>query len=157
MTSEPLSCEVCAANQHKYKCPKCLIKYCCLACFKSHKEHLCEERKSKQETEKEEKAQVALSASSSSYSRTGDHQFEETDDIVQQELLDKLGENDKLKELLKNPHLQSILRHANSTDLPENVMRDAMQEPIFLEFADTCLRTVEPEKYNDDDEMDFEL
>jgi len=155
MTSEPLSCEVCAANRHKYKCPKCIIKYCCLACFKSHKEQLCEERQLKQETEKEEKAQVTLSGPLVVPSPHVEHPFEETEDIIQQDILDKLGQNEKLKQMLENPHLQTILRHANSTDLPEEVMRDAMQEPIFLEFADTCLRTVDPARYAG--EMDVEL
>merc|ERR1712218_90992 len=114
----------------------------------------------RQQKEKEDrdKATVALSIpeDAPSYIRTGE-QFDDTEDIVQQELLDKLSEKEKLKEMLENPHLQTILRHANSTDLPEKVMRDAMQEPIFLEFADTCLRAVEPDKYADEAEMDYEL
>jgi hypothetical protein len=30
-------CEVCSQNQFKYKCPRCLIKTCCLYCVKKHK------------------------------------------------------------------------------------------------------------------------
>jgi hypothetical protein len=30
-------CEVCTQNQFKYKCPRCLIKTCCLFCVKKHK------------------------------------------------------------------------------------------------------------------------
>jgi hypothetical protein len=42
-TSEPivldvLKCEVCQVNNHKYKCPRCEIKTCCLYCCKKHKE-----------------------------------------------------------------------------------------------------------------------
>ena len=30
-------CEVCGSNLAKYKCPKCLMQTCCLACVKLHK------------------------------------------------------------------------------------------------------------------------
>ncbi|GBL62296.1 hypothetical protein AVEN_17821-1 [Araneus ventricosus] len=30
-------CEVCQKSASKYKCPVCLIKFCCVACFKTHK------------------------------------------------------------------------------------------------------------------------
>jgi len=30
-------CEVCSQNKFKYKCPRCLIKSCCLFCVKKHK------------------------------------------------------------------------------------------------------------------------
>ena len=29
-------CEVCSKDEWKYKCPKCVIRYCSLDCFKSH-------------------------------------------------------------------------------------------------------------------------
>lgn len=31
------SCEICNANESKYKCPKCGLRYCSLACYKPHK------------------------------------------------------------------------------------------------------------------------
>lgn len=30
-------CGICSENQAKYKCPKCIVEYCSLACFKSEK------------------------------------------------------------------------------------------------------------------------
>lgn len=33
-------CEVCAANDAKYTCPKCEVKTCCLSCLKIHKKEL---------------------------------------------------------------------------------------------------------------------
>ena len=35
-------CEVCDDNYSKYKCPKCLVRYCSLGCYKSHKENKCQ-------------------------------------------------------------------------------------------------------------------
>ena len=33
-----IMCEVCASNMPKYKCPKCFLQTCCLACVKLHKQ-----------------------------------------------------------------------------------------------------------------------
>ena len=30
-------CQMCGQHQHKYKCPKCLMATCSLACIKDHK------------------------------------------------------------------------------------------------------------------------
>eukprot|EP00122_Pirum_gemmata_P018366 Pgem_evm1s17197 len=34
-------CGVCNEQEFKYKCPKCKLRYCSLACFKIHKETPC--------------------------------------------------------------------------------------------------------------------
>ena len=33
-----INCQVCKVNPSRYKCPKCVIKYCSLSCFQSHKQ-----------------------------------------------------------------------------------------------------------------------
>lgn len=43
------ACSVCNDETPKYKCPKCRVAYCSIACCKSHKEQGCQ-----QETKKEE-------------------------------------------------------------------------------------------------------
>ena len=47
--------------------------------------------------------------------------------------------------MLSNPHLRSFLSHLDTTHNPRGFMRHAMQEPIFLEFADLCLKILHPE------------
>ncbi|KAK8479696.1 hypothetical protein V6N13_131788 [Hibiscus sabdariffa] len=42
-------CQVCNQAQSKYKCPSCLVPYCSLACFKTHKETPCVKPESTQE------------------------------------------------------------------------------------------------------------
>nr|XP_027093782.1 uncharacterized zinc-finger protein C4F10.19c isoform X2 [Coffea arabica] len=37
----PKICQVCDDAQSKYKCPRCLVPYCSLVCFKKHKEIPC--------------------------------------------------------------------------------------------------------------------
>ncbi len=49
--------------------------------------------------------------------------------------------------MLENPHLQQMLLRLDKTNTPHLEIQNAMQEPIFTELADACLRVVEPEKY----------
>jgi hypothetical protein len=48
-----------------------------------------------------------------------------------------------LKEMLENPHLKTIIEELATCTNPAKKMEKSMQEPLFLEFADECLETVE--------------
>ena len=50
-------CGVCGQNGHKYKCPRCGVLYCGIACFQSHKSGQCNEEFAKDCVEEELKAQ----------------------------------------------------------------------------------------------------
>jgi hypothetical protein len=50
----------------------------------------------------------------------------------------------QLQNLLANPHLRDLLLAVDSSPNAANVIEAAMQEPIFLEFADVCLSLVDP-------------
>jgi hypothetical protein len=60
------------------------------------------------------------------------------------EVLSKLGDNEELKTLLQNPHLRDFLSHVNATHNPRGFMKIAMREPLFVEFADACLKVLHP-------------
>lgn len=49
--------------------------------------------------------------------------------------------------MLDNPHLQDELLRVDSSENPGKDVHKAMLEPIFGEFADECLKIVEPEKH----------
>lgn len=68
----------------------------------------------------------------------------ESEDRVPQEFLDRITDSHKLLRLLENPHLRAFLSNLNSTENPSKSMENAMKEPLFLEFADECLKVVEP-------------
>lgn len=44
---------------------------------------------------------------------------------------------------LENPHLRSLMTNLVSSPSPAKDMDRAMKEPIFLEFADQCLKVVD--------------
>ncbi|XP_065332417.1 zinc finger HIT domain-containing protein 3 [Cloeon dipterum] len=133
MKYEKKICVICGAKDSKYKCPTCRVPYCSVACCKNHKNSdVC-----KPPQEEAEIAAPQPSAQMTSYEYP-------TDDTVPPELLERLGESDKLKALLSNPHLHTILTNINSINSPEAAMEEAMQEPLFMEFADVCMRMVDP-------------
>jgi len=59
------------------------------------------------------------------------------------------GQSEELKGLLENPHLRELLRSVDAADSKAEVMRAAMQEPLFVEFSDTCLKVVENDEYQE--------
>lgn len=106
-------------------------------CFKKHKATECDElTKQKQESAPkfiEDKNPEKL-------------MVYETIDTIPAERLEKLKDSEELKELLKNPHLRNYLQEINGAIKPWNAMKLAMQEPLFLEFADVCLKLVQEEE-----------
>uniref|UniRef100_UPI003AAE0343 zinc finger HIT domain-containing protein 3 isoform X3 n=1 Tax=Centroberyx gerrardi TaxID=166262 RepID=UPI003AAE0343 len=56
------------------------------------------------------------------------------------------GQSEGLKDLLCNPHLRQLLRSIDNADSKQDAMKAAMQEPLFVEFSDQCLKIVENEE-----------
>lgn len=54
-----------------------------------------------------------------------------------------IGQSKELRELLCNPHLRELLESIDSADSKYDAMKVAMQEPLFTEFSDQCLKIVE--------------
>ena len=48
--------------------------------------------------------------------------------------------------MLKNKHLQQMIKGIDSSPDPENVLHESMQIPLFTEFVDVCLGLLEPEE-----------
>lgn len=53
------------------------------------------------------------------------------------------GQSKELRDLLCNPHLRQLLESIDSADSKYDAMKVAMQEPLFTEFSDQCLKIVE--------------
>lgn len=53
------------------------------------------------------------------------------------------GQSKELRDLLCNPHLRQLMCSVDSADSKYDAMKAAMQEPLFVEFADQCLKIVE--------------
>lgn len=128
---EAKSCEVCLSNQHKNKCPCCLTKYCSVACFKVHKDsNICKSKS------------VQAGSNSKVLQNVDIDEERDSEDVVPKQVLERLGTNKHLRDLLVNPHLRDILLEVDTSTDVQKVIDMAMHEPIFLEFADVCLETV---------------
>ncbi|XP_075024508.1 glucosaminyl-phosphatidylinositol-acyltransferase PIGW isoform X4 [Calonectris borealis] len=126
----PRPCGVCgAAGAAKYRCPRCAAAYCSVPCCRTHKERCTPEPKREQERERAAAGQVFPGGPN----RGGQH----------------AGESEELRSLLLNPHLRQLLLTVDQAEDKSSLMKKYMQEPLFVEFADCCLRIVEPpEKEN---------
>ncbi|XP_076792235.1 zinc finger HIT domain-containing protein 3 isoform X2 [Arvicanthis niloticus] len=74
---------------------------------------------------------------------------DEEEDRVSLQNLKNLGESETLRSLLLNPHLRQLMIGLDQGDNKAKLMRACMQEPLFVEFADCCLRIVEPSQNRD--------
>ena len=54
--------------------------------------------------------------------------------------------------MLHNKHLREMIKEIDSSQEPGKILTSAMQIPIFTEFVDECLKTIEPQ---DETKMDL--
>ncbi|XP_040613388.1 zinc finger HIT domain-containing protein 3-like [Mesocricetus auratus] len=74
---------------------------------------------------------------------------DEEEDRVYLQNLKNLGESATLRSLLLNPHPRQLMVNLDQGDNKAKLMKACMQEPLFVEFADRCLRIVEPSRNRD--------
>ncbi|XP_044730549.1 zinc finger HIT domain-containing protein 3 [Chrysoperla carnea] len=129
-----VNCTVCDQNTGKYKCPVCRAQYCSVPCCKKHKEENC---KPNQITEKNETVETTTKESQKKPEFV-------TEDTVPNELLERLRESKKLKEMFKVSDLKKLLNYVDKSDNPYKDVQTAMRDPLFTEFVDECLKIVDP-------------
>jgi hypothetical protein len=123
----------------KYKFHFIFTFSCSLVCYKEHKSD-CDAKKL---------SNADYSFFIDTTSNSGKPQRIFIDDEAEEaelpvEVLSKLGDSEELKTLLQNPHLRDFLSHVNATHNPKGFMKIAMREPLFVEFADACLKVLHP-------------
>ncbi|KAM7231525.1 hypothetical protein CapIbe_016286 [Capra ibex] len=140
-------CVVCL-EKPKYRCPACRMPYCSLPCFRKHKEQ-CKPATGPVE----KKIRSALTAVTQKPVENEDDDddsvadflnSDEEEDRVSLQTLKNLGESAALRSLLLNPHLRRLMVDLDQAGDKAELMRACMREPLFVEFADCCLRIVEP-------------
>ncbi|XP_067394228.1 zinc finger HIT domain-containing protein 3 [Emydura macquarii macquarii] len=133
----------------RYRCPGCRARYCSVPCYKQHKEQCVPNQDQAVKTLLTDTASLFRGVKSeedegSPWSvddiLTGDDEV----DRVPLQKLKLLGESKELRTLLLNPHLQQLLLTVDQATEKNSLLKMYMQEPLFVEFADCCLRVVEP-------------
>ncbi|TTG47512.1 Zinc finger HIT domain-containing protein 3 [Bagarius yarrelli] len=146
-------CVICSEKIPKYRCPVCRIRYCSLGCFKKHKnDDTCQPVKD---------TTLPAPCPASCQNRaaepfTDDDLLDEDSqsDRVPLHKLQLLGASKDLMNLLQNPHLRNLMLNVDSAENKAQAMKQAMQEPLFVELAEHCLQVIEPTEIqaNDDDD-----
>ncbi|XP_076867805.1 zinc finger HIT domain-containing protein 3 [Brachyhypopomus gauderio] len=150
-------CGVCIDQIPKYRCPVCRVRYCSLGCFKKHKnDDSCQPIKdTTPPASPDETPFPDIRHSGAEQPWTVDDLLDEDNqsDRVPLQRLQQLGESKALMNLLQNPHLRQVMMEVDSAQDKDKAMKKAMQEPLFVEFADQCLQIMEPtEKVEETDD-----
>ncbi|XDV21589.1 hypothetical protein PO909_026666 [Leuciscus waleckii] len=143
-------CGVCSEHVPKYRCPACRIRYCSVGCFKRHKDD-----DSCHPIKQPDPASISRTPVSSAEQPWIVEDLLDEDshtDKVPLQKLQQLGDSEALKDLLRNPHLRQLMMSVDSAGNKAKAMKDAMQEPLFVEFADQCLKIIEPTQTDSVDE-----
>nr|CAG4641369.1 EOG090X0JQ4 [Eulimnadia texana] len=127
-------CEICERANFKYKCPKCLKKYCSLPCYKIHSEVSCIKPTNCPAAETKTLNDDPIAERKYDFT---------TEDTVPIEKLRELDNNEEMRACLANPHVRKMLNDLVHSSDVEKSMQDAMREPIFLELANACLKVVQ--------------
>ncbi|NXB30909.1 ZNHI3 protein, partial [Eulacestoma nigropectus] len=141
----PGPCGECGAGgAARYRCPRCRSAYCSVPCCRAHRERCAPD------SPREAAGQGPSPGPAHSPCSLEDVLGEEDEqDRVPPQKLQLLGESEELRDLLLNPHLRQLLLTIDQAQDKSSLVRKFMQEPLFVEFADCCLRIVEPpEKEN---------
>lgn len=129
------SCEVCDQAPSKYKCPKCRLQYCSLACYKVHTANAdkCSQLAAKRASASTP-SEPAPPTSKPQQVKTSPY---EDDILLSDSVLAALRHNPDLANLLRDPRLQEQIRHVdmNGAEALDKLMKDEE----FVRFADACL------------------
>lgn len=144
-------CCVCAEQAPKYRCPGCRLRYCSVPCCKKHKEECVPKSKPVPEAPFPEISSTFRDYTQPEREENGVYTEgilgeDDESDKVPLEKLKLLGESKEMKDLLLNPHLAQLLLTIDKAEGKASVMKKYMQEPLLVEFADCCLKIVEPPK-----------
>ncbi|KAM6164503.1 zinc finger HIT domain-containing protein 3 isoform 1-T1 [Rhynchocyon petersi] len=145
-------CVVCLGKP-KYRCPGCRVPYCSVTCFRKHKEQCNPETRP---VKKKRNSSFPIKTTKPEENKGDDESSiadflnsDEEEDRVSLRNLKNLGDSALLRNLLLNPHLRQLMVNLDQGVDKAKLMRAYMQEPLFVEFADCCLKIVEPHQNGD--------
>ncbi|XVF32264.1 hypothetical protein REPUB_Repub17cG0066900 [Reevesia pubescens] len=152
-------CQVCNQAQSKYKCPSCLVPYCSLACFKTHKETPCTKPESTKEksgstsnavttsvkpesTNDAETPSLKPESSEQRSTTSPGYQVErklkvdDPSEVLQILQMQAIASSSEVREALKDEHLQKLISDIDSSPDAMNELDKAMGVDVFRIFSD---------------------
>ena len=144
---KPRKCRVCKQQQSKYKCPKCFLPYCSVACNHTHRE-TCTLLETPPSALEQVKPELKEPLPERLVTGPDDEEFEsDSPDFIPLEKLRLLEHNPILKELLKDGQLKEMIERCNRAENKGEEISKLMKSDLFVKFANVCLETVDSENY----------
>lgn len=155
-TKKKLTCSQCQEEEPKYKCPKCRIPYCSIACCRAHKGQGCEEKKQqmKQETKSKYLPSDTLLRDPLENAIQRRKQVSEEEDLpegwkITKEMMDKMDNCDWLRTELEDGGLRQVIlqvcdspntvAYGQKTHQELAIERAKAKYPNFERFMDKLL------------------
>ncbi|KAJ1804648.1 hypothetical protein LPJ75_005531 [Coemansia sp. RSA 2598] len=144
-------CTVCNEAEAKYKCPRCGSGYCSVACYKVHKTEPCaplekngtgnQQPQTQQHTIRgpDRPSSATSSLSTIANAPIADDEDEEAKHRLGAEDLEKLQRCDRVKELLANPEIRSLMDAVRNDQNPIEAIRILRQRPDFEQLAQALI------------------
>eukprot|EP00250_Pteridium_aquilinum_P008490 c17990_g1_i1 orf=278-694(-) len=135
----PQKCKVCEDANSKYKCPTCFLPYCSLPCYKRHKEVPCVRSD----------PLVESNGSALTHHEQPSRPFEADNEKgwrLERSQFECLAASDELRDMLKNPELQQLIRKIDSSSDVQKDLNTAMEGELFRDFRDKILAILNPEQ-----------
>lgn len=139
------TCIICEAEA-QFRCPRCKLRYCALACFKAHQAQ-CEQLQQSAAAAASGSAQSTLSEQRSSHTLPDAPEAEEELDQYRVKLGDKqlrrLRHSPDVIRSLRDERLRKLLEHIDTAPDREAALEEArMQDEHFRVFIDSMLHAV---------------
>ncbi|CDP03834.1 unnamed protein product [Coffea canephora] len=128
----PKICQVCDDAQSKYKCPRCLVPYCSLVCFKKHKEIPCSKPESSSQAPKR-----AVHLGKPYY-------VHDPSESLQQVQLESIACSSEIRDILKDKELQKLILNVDGSAEAEKELGKAMEVDAFRIFTEKILSIIGP-------------
>ncbi len=124
-------CIICKKDNSKYKCPNCKNNYCSINCFNEHKKICIINEEKNNEIEENLNYNKPLNLD------------EDEDIILEKKDLEKLKDNKKIMNMLKNNTLRKIIREIDSAKYKKRTLeRMINNDKNFKEFVQDILITL---------------
>ncbi|XP_027175764.1 zinc finger HIT domain-containing protein 3 [Coffea eugenioides] len=128
----PKICQVCDDAQSKYKCPRCLVPYCSLVCFKKHKEIPCSKPESSSQAPKR-----AMHLEKPYY-------VDDPSESLQRVQLESIACSSEIRDILKDKELQKLILNVDGSAEAEKELGKAMEVDAFRIFTEKILSIIGP-------------
>ncbi|CAO3587875.1 unnamed protein product [Absidia cylindrospora] len=118
-------CRICHVNAPKYKCSTCILPYCSLVCYKTHKETPCQVPAPKHSEDIETKNRQ---------NQTAIEGEDEDETRLTTEQLQQLGACEQIRSFLDYPQIRELVTKIDAAPQPDKLLDAVRKEDSVLKI-----------------------